>query len=308
MSDIALRPFGCTGIEVSCLGLGCNRIGEELLGEHEWVSLLHEAVDLGVTVFDTAQQYAGGRSQKIIGTAFANRDDVVIATKVSPVKLDEGHGFTRLSVIQGVEDCLRDLQRDCIDILQTHGSGNRAEVSNPELAEAVEELKAAGKIRAFGSATFSAEGAVYAIEHGLVDMLQITYNLIDRSHADPVLPHAERNGTGLLARMPYQRGTLTGKFAPGTPVPQGHRARLQGEQLEQDIAHAERFRDLGQSRPGGMTALAMQYVLADHRIATVIPGARSREQLRANVEAALAPPLTAEEHDAIEAIRAKFVS
>jgi aryl-alcohol dehydrogenase-like predicted oxidoreductase len=299
-NDIRTRPFGTTGIAVSEIGLGCNRIGESFNTESEWIALLELAVDLGVTVFDTATVYGKGRSQELVGKALGNRRDVVVATKVSPIDGPEGRQFTYNSVIEGAENCLRLLRRDAIDILQTHGGGSLEEVSNPELIRAFEDLKKSGKIRARASATFNAEGARYAIENGLVEGLQITYNLIDRSHALPILDLAAERGVGLLARMPYQRGTLTGKFVPDREVPEGHRARLQGERLADDIARAEAFRELSRKRPGGMAELAMQYVLHDSRLSTTIPGARNKDQLRRNIAHATADPLTAEELARIE--------
>jgi aryl-alcohol dehydrogenase-like predicted oxidoreductase len=227
--EIPQRPLGTTGLHVSEIGLGCNRIGERIQTDGAWIYLLQQAADWGVTVFDTATVYGGGRSQELVGRALGNRDDVVIATKVSPVRDEDGARFTYQSIIEGTENCLRILKRDCIDILQTHGSGSLEEVTNPAFAEAMNRLRDDGKIRVRASATFNAEGGRYAIEHDLVDALQITYNLVDRSHAFPILPLADRNGIGLLARMPYQRGSLTGKFNPG--------ARSVA-QLEQNIEHA----------------------------------------------------------------------
>ncbi len=302
--DIPQRTLGSSDLTVSVIGLGCNRIGEDIHTEAEWIALLNQAADWGITLFDTATQYAGGRSQEIIGKAFGNRDDLVIATKVSPVRDDRGARFTYESIVEGAENCLRLLRRDTIDVLQTHGSGSLEEVRNPALADAMNHLKESGKIRLRASATFNADGAIYAIENGLVDLLQITYNLVDRDHAMPILPLAAEHTIALLARMPYQRGSLTGKFHPGQPVADGHRARLQGDRLADDIAAAERFRALGDARSGGMGELAMQYVLHEHRITATIPGARSIDQVRTNIENALANPITDEELQEIERIHA----
>lgn len=304
MEDIPKRTLGASGIEVSEIGLGCNRIGEDIQTDDAWIALLHRAADLGVSIYDTAAQYAGGRSEELIGKAFGNRDDVVIATKVSPDREAEPP-FSKDVVVSGAENSLRKLKRDCIDVFQTHGGGNLEQVQDPEWAEAMTQLQEQGKIRLRAAAVFNAEGGVYAIEHGLVDVLQITYNLIDTHHADPILPAAAEHGVGLLARMPYQRGILTGKFSATNPDATGHRARLQGDRLEQDILAAEAFRGLGEGRPGGLSALAMQYVLAEKRLSCTIPGARSIEQLEANVAAALAPPLTGEEVRVIGEIRSK---
>jgi len=119
----------------------------------------------------------------------------------------------------------------------------------------------------------------------------------------PILPIAGVRNTGLLARMPYQRGSLTGKFHPGRPVAEGHRARLQADRLADDIAAAERFRELADARSGGMGELAMQYVLHEDRISTTIPGARSIDQIRTNIENARAKPITDGELAEIERIQ-----
>jgi len=296
------RVIGSSGIEVSELGLGCNRIGEKMLSSNDWIALLHRAVSLGVAVFDTAAQYAGRQSEELVGKAFGNRQDVVIATKVSDVKCEGKPAFSKNVVMEGAERSLRILNRDCIDIFQTHGSGSLDEVSNSEWAEAMTLLKTQGKIRLRGASVSSVEAGIYVIENGLVDVLQITYNLIDADEALPVMALAHKHGVGLLARMPYQRGILTGKFSPSdTELPE-NRARFQGETLMRDILAAEKFRELGENRPGGMAALAMQFVLAEKRISCTIPGARSVEQLEANVAAAAAPILTEDELSAVREI------
>ncbi|MDA3798802.1 MAG: aldo/keto reductase [Kiritimatiellae bacterium] len=299
------RTLGASSIEVSEIGLGCNRIGENIHLDSEWIAMLHRAIDLGVTIFDTAAQYAGGRSEELIGKAFGNRQDVIIASKVSPVNTGNKSCFTRNSVIEGAERSLRELNRDCIDIFQTHGSGTLDQICNSEWAEGMAMLKKQGKIRLRGAAVFDAKGAIYAIEKDLVDVLQITYNLIDTAHAVEILPLAEKHGVGLIARMPFQRGILTGKFSPSNPNASNNRARLQGKRLLPDILEAERYREFGEKRPGGMEALAIQFVLAEKRLSCTIPGARSIEQLEANVAAAAASTLTIDEAIAIAEIHNK---
>lgn len=298
------RRLGKMPVVVSEVGLGCNRIGEDRLPDAEWIRMLHRAADLGVTLYDTAAQYAGGRSEELIGRAFENRDDVVIASKVSPVSGAGERRFPAEAVIAGAERSLRTLRRDHLDIFQTHGSGSLAEMSDPEWAEAMSRLQEQGKVRFRGAAVFDAEGGIHAIRHGLVEVLQITYNLIDTAHADPILPVAEEHGVGLLARMPYQRGILTGKFTSSGADLSDHRARLQGDRFVSDFRAAQAFRVIGEDRPGGLSALAMQFVLAEPRISSVIPGARSIAQLEANLAAAAAPGLTGVEAERIRQVRA----
>lgn len=268
--------------------------------------MLERAADLGVTFYDTAPVYSEGRSEELIGKAFGNRDDVLIATKVSPVNTEAGRRFTKEAVMAGAERSLKLLRRDRIDVFQTHGAGSLEELSDPEWAEAMAQLQSDGKIRLRAAAVNDGYAGVAAMEQGQVDVLQITYNLLNTTHAEPILPVAERLGIGLLARMPYQRGILTGKFSPQTTDMGDHRARFQKEKLPSDIAHAERFRALGESRPGGMTGLAMQFVLQEPRLSCTIPGARSIEQLESNLAAARAPKLSKTEREDIGRIRASL--
>ena len=99
--ELTHRLLGVTGIKVSAIGLGCNRIGENILSDGEWIRLLQQAADWGIPLFDTATQYAGGRGQELIGKAFGNRSDVVIATKVSPIQVGDSRRFTTQSIIEG---------------------------------------------------------------------------------------------------------------------------------------------------------------------------------------------------------------
>ena len=303
MSSPPTRLLGSTSVEVSEVGLGCNRIGEDILSDSGWIALLNRAVDLGVTLFDTATLYASGRSEELIGLAFGNRQDVTIATKVLPSGDPKAPRFSRKTVIEGAERSLRALRRNCIDILQTHGGGALDEICDPEWSKAMALLKEQGKIRFRGSALFDAKGGIYAVENGLVDVLQVTYNLIDVGHALPIIPVAEKYGVGLIARMPYQRGILTGKFSSPEADASSHRAHLQRQRFPADVLAAEQFRELGEGRPGGMPALAMQFVLAEKRISCTIPGARSIDQLEANLAAAAAPGLTEDEFKAIAEIQ-----
>ena len=154
------------GIELSQVGLGCNRLGEEAYEEAHWSGLVEHAVDLGINVFDTAQAYGGGRSEEMLGKGLGKRDGVYVASKI-------GHrddGFTPESLAQKIETSLTRLGRDCVEILQLH-SPTREELERYEWAEGMERLQRAGKIRCKAMALDSVATGVWLLRQGIVDLL-----------------------------------------------------------------------------------------------------------------------------------------
>ncbi len=277
------RALGNTGIQVSEVGLGCNRIGLTSQPDDFWVSLLHRAFDLGVNLFDTAEVYTGNRSEEMLGLAFGNRDDVIIATKMSQSNGDE-RNWSATHMIRKIESNLKRLGREVIDIFQLH-SPNRAELERFDWAEGMAKLKDQGKIRFAAVAVNNAPDGVWLIEQNLVEVLQITYNIFNTSAADQLFPLAREAGVGLLSRMPLARGVLTGKFRPGQAIADDHRATLVGDRLTPMIEKVETLRSLGGRYEGGMTRLAHHFCLSQPAISAIIPGARTVEQLEENVAA-----------------------
>lgn len=129
-------------IELSQVGLGCNRLGEEGQDDKHWVGLVERAVELGINIFDTAQGYGGGRSEEILGQALGNRDDVYVASKIA----HGDEGCTAEYLQSKIEASLTRLQRECIDLLQLH-SPSREQLEHSEWAEGMQQLQRAGKIR-----------------------------------------------------------------------------------------------------------------------------------------------------------------
>lgn len=299
------RNLGRTGLKVSEVGFGGNRLGEANQTEMFWVDLIHHALALGVNLFDTAAGYTDGQSEAALGAALANRPDTLIATKISWDRHSGKNDFSSERIVREAEASLARLRRDAIDIYQLH-SPRRAELDSFDWAEGMRKLKEQGKIRHAGVAIDRVEDGIWLIEQGLVEVLQITYNMFDTRVAERLLPLAEQHGIGLLCRMPLARGILSGKFKAGEKVGEDHRAHLDGDKMSMRILQAEDLRPLGNRYPGGMTRMAHHFSLSPGAISCIIPGARSIRQLEENVAASngsgLPPDVLAE----VERVRANW--
>lgn len=278
------RELGNTGVKVSEVGFGGNRLGESYAPDEHWVTLIRRAVDLGVNLFDTSESYGWGRSEEMLGQALGNRDDVVIASKMCRLRETGEHEFSSARMVTTVEASLRRLQRDVIDIYQLH-SPSREAMERFDWAEGMARLKAQGKIRFAAVAVNTEADAVWLMEQGLVEVLQITYNIFHPQPEAQVFSLAEEKGVGLMCRMPLARGVLTGKFRPGETVGEGHRALLDGERVADNVRRAEGLRAIAEAYEGGMTRMALHFSLAPSAISAIIPGARTVAQLEENVAA-----------------------
>jgi aryl-alcohol dehydrogenase-like predicted oxidoreductase len=148
------------------------------------------------------------------------------------------------------------------------------------------KLRFQGKILLRAVAVRSAEDGIWLIQQGLVDVLQVTYNLLEReAAASGLLALAEAEGIGILGRMPMAQGILSGKFKPGDTVPPGHRAHLAGPLLAERIQKAEIYRALGERYPGGMVRMALHFALTPPGMSAIISGARHQAQLEGNITA-----------------------
>jgi aryl-alcohol dehydrogenase-like predicted oxidoreductase len=165
-------------------------------------------------------------------------------------------------------------------------------------------LKEQGKIRIRAVAVHTLEDAVWLVEQGLVEVLQITYNIFVTEPEAKLFALAREDGVGLMCRMPLARGVLTGKFKPETGVPQDTRAHLDGERAEKRLTLVEDLRPLGSIYEGGLTRLALQYSLTPDAVSAIIPGARTIAQLEENVAASNGSGLPAETREKVVTIRA----
>ena len=299
------RTLGNTGLTVSEVGFGCNRLGEENQPDQHWVDVVHRATDLGVTVFDTSESYGWGRSEEMLGLAIGERDDVLVATKISRIRETGGKDFSSKRMLENAEQSLKRLRRSRIDIYQLH-SPSREALDTFDWAEGMERLKQQGKIRFAAVAVNSAADGLWLIEHGGIQILQITYNIFNTEAEKALFDRAEREGIGMLCRLPLAQGILTGKFRPDESVPEGHRAHLAGEKMMRRIEKAEQLRPLGETYEGGMTRMAHHFSLAPRAVSAIIPGARTIAQLEENVAASNGTGLAQGIRKEIDRIRSRW--
>lgn len=298
------RPLGRTGAQVSEIGLGCNRLGEKQEPDSHWIDLVHKAVDLGITVFDTAEAYGWGRSEEILGQAIGNRGDALIASKVSRERETNQKEWPAARIVEHAEASLRRLQRDTIDIYQLH-SPSLEDMQRYDWPEAMETLKRQGKIRFAGVSINDAASGRWLIENGVAEVLQVDYSLLVTAVGDEVFPLAEAHGVGILVRMPMARGVLTGKFAAKDDT-QGHRASLLGDKLDPMIERAQQLAPLAEAHDGTFGQFALRYAIHPKAVSAAIPGARTVDQLAQNVAASDGKGLDAQELAAIQAIQAAW--
>jgi aryl-alcohol dehydrogenase-like predicted oxidoreductase len=295
------RRLGRTGLEVSEVGYGAWGIGQsQWLGAEDDESLraLNAAIDGGLNFVDTALAYGRGHSEQLVGQVVAEREKrVYVATKVPPknqvwpapddATADEA--FPGEWVRRCTERSLSNLGLDAIDVQQLHVWNDRW-VGQGDWLEAVEALKSEGKIRFFGVSINDHQpaNALALIETGVVDTVQVIYNVFDQSPEDELLPVCAERDVGVIVRVPFDEGALTGRITPETEFPDGDfRAHyFRGDRRRQVFDRTEAIAsDLGTGRDG-LAEIALRYVLSHDAVSTVIPGMRSVRNVERNLAAA----------------------
>jgi aryl-alcohol dehydrogenase-like predicted oxidoreductase len=292
-----IRNLGQSGLRVSAIGLGCNNFGGRI-DEAAVKAVIHKALDLGITLFDTADVYGErGGSEEAMGRILGDdRKRIVLATKFAAPMDDSGEkeGGSRRYIMTAVEDSLRRLKTDWIDLYQMHRTDPRTPIE--ETLRALDDLIRQGKVRYIGCSNFPAwemtEAAWTARTAGLNGFVscQDEFSLIHRAPEAELLPAARKLGLGLLPYFPLASGLLTGKYRRNTPLPAGTRFaridRLADRYLtERNWEIAERLGDFAEAHGRTMLELAFSWLLAQAPVASVIAGATRPEQLEQNVKA-----------------------
>lgn len=298
MSALPTKAFPDTDIEVSVVGIGCNAFGQRV--DAAGVSaIVHTALDVGVTFFDTADSYNNGASETLLGEALrGRRDDVVVATKfgmdmTGETGPHEGKRGSADYVRGAVEASLRRLQTDHIDLVQYHTPDPQTPFE--ETLGALHGLVEAGKVRAIGSSNLAAWEVVdvhhRAREADLTPFVsaQNEYSLYNRAAEAELIPACDHVGVGLLPYFPLAYGLLTGKYRRGQGAPSGSRLShsTQARRLEAaDFTRIEALQAFADERGLTMLDVAVGALASRPAVTSVIAGVSRPEQVRANARAA----------------------
>jgi aryl-alcohol dehydrogenase-like predicted oxidoreductase len=312
------RKLGRNGFEVAEVGFGAWAIGGAMWGgrrDDDARAALERAFDRGVNFVDTALVYGDGHSERIVGE-FAKKKagKVYVATKVPPKNYQwparPGSPlrdfFPASWIVECAERSLKNLGLERIDLLQLHVWAD-AWTAEDEWHEALEKLRREGKIRLTGISINSHDpaSAVRVVEQERIDVLQVFFNIFDQSPTDALFPACQKHGVGVLARVPFDEGSLTGKLTRDTKFPDGdfRASYFGGELLAQTVVRVEKLRPVLEGVAASMARGALRYVLSHPAVSTTIPGMRDVAQVDDNTAASDDGPLSPATLAALEAFR-----
>jgi aryl-alcohol dehydrogenase-like predicted oxidoreductase len=325
---VRLAAFGTTGLVTSAVGVGCSRLGgvfSKDTSRQDEITMLRRAIDAGITVFDTSDMYSHGQSEVVVGKAVkGRRHEVVLATKggyvwpaqsrllarakplLRPVIRRLGlrrpagrpagpppgvpQDFRPEHLVAALEGSLRRLATDYVDIYQLH-SPPPSVVAAGDFVGALEQLKADGKIRAYGLAADSVDDVVDFDRHPGITSLQVPFSAIDQQARTKLLPKASMTGAGVISRSCFAAGLLT-----------GDRPEAELREVTPDWPAIMAFRRVATQVGRPRKELALQFNLAIDGIAVTLVGMRSSAQLDEVLALAARPPLTPDERVALVAL------
>jgi aryl-alcohol dehydrogenase-like predicted oxidoreductase len=292
-----LRRLGNSGLKVSEVGLGCNNFGMRI-DEAQTQAVVDAAIDAGVTLFDTADIYGATKSEEFLGKALGKRrQNVVVATKFGMRVGDDERrkGGSRRWIMRAVEDSLSRLRTDYIDLYQFHQPDPETPIE--ETLRALDHLVAQGKVRYIGNSNFAgwqiadADWTARTAHRTRFVSAQNQYSLIERRVEHEVLPACERFGLGFLPYFPLASGLLSGKYKRGVAPPEGTRLAAWGQRgaqalNEKNFDKVEKLTAFAEARGHTILELAFAWLLGHPVVSSVIAGATSPEQVRANAATA----------------------
>lgn len=290
-----VRRLGTSGLKVSVVGLGCNNFGMRI-DAAQTQAVVDAALDAGITLFDTADIYGGTKSEEFLGQALGKRrHEVVLATKFGmQIGQDpKKRGGSRKWIMQAVEDSLRRLGTDYIDLYQHHQPDPDTPVD--ETLRALDDLVTQGKVRYLGNSNYTgwqiADADWTAAGGSRFVSAQNLYSLLERDVEREVLPACEHFGLGFLPFFPLASGLLSGKYKRGAPPPEGTRlaawgARGQAAMSDANFDKVEALEAWASARGRTILDLAFAWLLGHPAVSSVIAGATSPEQVRTNAATA----------------------
>lgn len=318
------RRFGRTGWNVSEIGYGMwGLAGWTGSDDKETLASLHRAIELGCNFFDTAWAYGDGKSERILAKVLVQYKNsssaggpdrhLYVATKIPPKnrKWPSRREFTLDDcyppdhVEEYIERSLENLGVDAIDVMLFHTWEDRW-LNDERLPRSIEKMKKGGKVRSFGPSVnrWEPHNGIRAILEGHAEAVEVIYNIFDQNPEDALFPICRIKDAAVIARVPFDEGTLTGTLTLDSKWPTGdwRNSYFVPENLRSSVAHAEALRPLV---PAGssMAKIALRFILANRDVSTTIPGMRKIKNVEANCAASAAGPLAADLHKELRAHR-----
>ena len=300
MAAMEYRPLGRSGLQVSAIGYGAWGIGGSMwigADDRESLRALRRAIDLGVNFIDTALGYGMGHSETLVGKAVRESGQAVyVATKVPPKNrvwpaargIPVSKAFPGAHIRESAERSLWNLNVDRIDLLQLH-TWQDEYLDQDGWRETLQALKDEGKVRLLGISVNDHDpgSALRASSSGIFDTVQVIYNVFDPTPARELLPACAENGVGVLARVPFDEGALTGQVTPETKFPQGdfRNRYFRDDRRRQVQERVGALRALLGPEAATLPELALRFCLSHDAVSTVIPGMRRVSSVEANVAA-----------------------
>jgi aryl-alcohol dehydrogenase-like predicted oxidoreductase len=292
------RNLGSSGLRVSVVGLGCNNFGGRRIGLEDSRKVINKALDLGVTLIDTADTYGNrGESETILGQCLGDRrKDIVLASKCGLPMDDAGmlRGASRRYIMSAIEASLRRLKTDWIDLYMIHRPDPLTPIE--ETLRTLDDLVRSGKVRYVGCSKFAAwqlaEAQWTSRQHNLNAFVacQDEYNLLSRGLEADLRPAMQHYGVGLIPYSPLAAGLLTGKYRHNAPMPEGARITREKNQAERWVNDVnwkivEQLHAFSTEHGHTLLELAMSWLAARSPVASIIAGATRAEQVALNVKA-----------------------
>jgi aryl-alcohol dehydrogenase-like predicted oxidoreductase len=284
------RTLGRTGLRVSDIGFGAMTIGGEVFGatdDQESLRALHRALDLGMNFIDTADAYGRGHSEELIAQVLkTRRSEVILATKGgNQFTVRQGlRNFDPDYITSALEASLKRLQIETIDLYQLHNPSQEV-LRRGEIFARLDRCKREGKIRFYGVSLEKTDDGLVAIETGKPDTLQVVYNILHQDPEDKLFPLAQKENIGILARVPLERGVLSGRFKSTIEFAQKdwRRGVFSEEGLAQTHAAVEKLEFLAKGDVPNLAHAALRFILSHPAVSTVIPGIRTVQQVESNL-------------------------
>jgi aryl-alcohol dehydrogenase-like predicted oxidoreductase len=311
IEPLTTRRLGKSGIQISAIGTGLWAVGGGWgpVDDQNALGAIDASLDAGINFFDTADVYGNGHSEELLGKAMrGRRERFVVATKIGWVGYDGQNNRSQYDsvdkLVAGVEESLRRLQTDHIDLIQNHIFYR--EPNTGVFIEGFQRLQRDGKVRAYGLSSSDFAFIKDFNRNGRCATLQIDYSILNRTPESEIFPYCQKNNIGVIVRGALAMGILAGKFNSETRFPEGDFRRNWHEKPDErrvfleDLDKVEHLRTLAKDRT--LSQLALRFIVDQSAVTTVIPGARSPKQARENVEAGLLPALTTAERQQIDSI------